>query len=87
MIGFCTSTVKNSGKLFRSHEKPTHRDPPQMAENSNQWQNPINSWEDVRRKFHLSDDRYVEFEFLLYLDIENEFIQNEGGIFPVESLR
>ena len=47
-----------------------------MAENSNQWQNPINSWEDVRRKFHLSDDRYVEFEFLLYLDIENEFIQN-----------
>ena len=36
----------------------------------------MNTWGDIKRRFHISDDRYNEFEYLLFLDINDPFIEN-----------
>ena len=47
-----------------------------MPFNSEKWQRQIHSWEKIKKRFNLSDDRYEEFKYLCYLDVENPFIIN-----------
>ena len=44
--------------------------------NTPRWQRQQTTWEKIQQKFGLSDNRYAEFEYLLYLDIEDPFIVN-----------
>jgi hypothetical protein len=38
------------------------------------WDRQRNSWEAIQRKFGIQHDRYSEFNYLLYLDIDNPWI-------------
>ena len=40
------------------------------------WQRQVNTWETVKKKFGLADNRYCEFEYLLYLNINDPFVEN-----------
>lgn len=40
------------------------------------WQRQLNTWDKVKTRFDLEDSRYVEFEYLMFLDIEDKFVQN-----------
>ena len=40
------------------------------------WQRQLNSWEKIQDKFGLHDSRYEDFEYLTFLDIDDEFVRN-----------
>ena len=40
------------------------------------WQRQVNSWNEVAAKFGLEPDRYVDFEYLLYMPLDDEFVIN-----------
>ena len=40
------------------------------------WQRQLNTWQEVKDRFKLNDSRYDEFEYLLFLDIEDPFVSN-----------
>ena len=40
------------------------------------WQRQINTWDQVVEKFGLDKNRYVDFEYLLYLDLYDPFVEN-----------
>ena len=70
-----TESAPASGKRSRSPGTPTSRrnqeDDPAMK-----WTRPLNSWNKVSTKFGLEKSRYEDFKFLMYLDIEDPYIQN-----------
>ena len=41
---------------------------------SERWQRQLHSWDRIKRRFHITDDRYDEFFYLCYLDIDDPFI-------------
>ena len=49
---------------------------PTAADQSGGWQKPLNSWQEVKARFSLSDSRYAEFQYLKYLDLNNPFVVN-----------
>ena len=69
----------HSGKVCvkpGSRPRPHQPSQPAAPANSGTWQIPTTSWSDIKRRFSLSDDRYEDFKFLLYLDINDKFVQN-----------
>ncbi len=40
------------------------------------WQRQVNTWKEVATKFGLEPDRYVDFEYLLYLPLDDEYVVN-----------
>ena len=40
------------------------------------WQRQVNTWTFVKKKFNLSNARYSEFKYLLYLNVNDPFIEN-----------
>ena len=42
----------------------------------NRWQRQVNTWNKIKQRFGLSDSKYNEFQYLLYLDIDDLFIVN-----------
>jgi Reverse transcriptase (RNA-dependent DNA polymerase)/RNase H-like domain found in reverse transcriptase len=40
------------------------------------WQRQLNNWSKVAAKFNIPQNRYVEFQYLLYVDIENPYVIN-----------
>jgi Reverse transcriptase (RNA-dependent DNA polymerase) len=48
----------------------------QLAGTGPGWQRQLNNWTTVAKKFNISSDRYVEFQYLLYLDIEDQYVVN-----------
>ena len=48
----------------------------QVTSTSEEFTPRCNQWTDLKKLFKLSDDRYEEFEYLLYLDLKNPFVIN-----------
>jgi hypothetical protein len=40
------------------------------------WQRQRSNWDQVAKKFNITADRYSEFKYLCYLDINDEFVEN-----------
>ena len=40
------------------------------------WQRQLNTWAAIERKYGLNKERYLDFEYLLYLPIDDPFIEN-----------
>jgi hypothetical protein len=44
--------------------------------NEPRWHQQVNTWAKVKKKFHLDENRYNEFSYLCYLDIDDLSVQN-----------
>ena len=72
-----TESVQSSGRRSLKPElRRTDFSNRQLPCNSEKWQRQLHSWEKIKKRFNLSDDRYEEFQYLCYLDVENPFIIN-----------
>ena len=52
------------------------RSPPPPPSAPGRWYTQITPWASIKGKFNLSDDRYDDFKFLMYLDINDFYIEN-----------
>merc|ERR1711911_457819 len=50
--------------------------PLESLHSSGDWQSPLFSWEEVCSKFKLSNERYEDYEFLCFMDINDPFVIN-----------
>lgn len=67
-----TTRESRSSVQDRSNQSTLARPPPSSTE----WQTPLVSWSKVASTFGLSNDRYEDFSFLMYLDIYDPFVKN-----------
>jgi hypothetical protein len=71
------------------HSSPGSVDPPPPPEPSTAecgsglmsgtgpgWHRQLNNWAKVAAKFNIPQNRYVEFQYLLYLDIADPYVEN-----------
>jgi len=52
---------------------PRDEDP---GSTSRRWQQQLQTWDNICKRFGILPDRYVDFQYILYLDIEDKFVQN-----------
>lgn len=83
-----TGNVQTSGKRCRSPGKspPPKRSSPLAPDQFSRltrdlsapgkWQTHISSWNQIQSRFGIPDDRYEDFNYLEFLDIENPYVIN-----------
>ena len=81
--GTSTENVRTSGSLSTSRGRrtsPPTRSPPstlsRQPPTSEAWQSQLFSWDEVAKRFDLPKDRYTDFEFLMYLNIFDPYVEN-----------
>ena len=81
-----TENAQSSGR--KSSRRENKRSSTSSAIETERWQRQLHSWSKIKTRFNLSDDRYSDFSYLCYLDIDDPFVQNyfqyhAFGIFPL----
>ena len=74
-----TRNVQGSGEKSQTHERREHypaRPDLPLVTSTAKLSPPLNSWTEVKDKLKLTDDRYNDFNYLRYLDLENKFVNN-----------
>ena len=80
-----TGNAQNSGKKYLRQEKSLHLNSTQESTPreiyrrpivSDTWHEQITSWSKISKRFDITDDRYDDFSYLMYLDTSNVYIQD-----------
>ena len=79
----------DDGRVHAGHDSRQHRQQMRRPEHQGSssavlssfpgsagWQRQLTSWTKIKDKFGLHDSRYDEFEYLLYMDINDAFVEN-----------